>query len=298
MPDTWSHRRLCRVLALSVVSLVLAVSTPSTAAVVVSVAIAPPPLPVYAQPVAPGPGYIWTPGYWAYGPGGYYWVPGTWVLAPFIGALWTPGYWGWGNGVYLWHPGYWGTHVGYYGGINYGFGYFGVGFHGGYWSGDSYYYNRAVTNVNVTNVHNTYVTNVANNRTTRVSYNGGPGGITRQPNAAEHRYESERRIEPNEVQLHHEQMAAGNQAMFASVNHGRPSIAATPEAGAFQHPNVVAASGEHGPSNVRHGQSAPNMAPGHAADAAPHQGRSHGEIDVTLELAKQKQTSTQEAIPS
>src|ERR1700753_2522392 len=40
---------------------------------------APPPLPDYEQPPAPDEGYLWTPGYWAWGGGGgYYWVPGTW----------------------------------------------------------------------------------------------------------------------------------------------------------------------------------------------------------------------------
>src|SRR5208282_1920353 len=61
----------------------------------VSITIAPPFLPIYAQPEIPAPGYIWTPGYWAYGPDGYYWVPGTWILPPAIGLLWTPGYSGW-----------------------------------------------------------------------------------------------------------------------------------------------------------------------------------------------------------
>lgn len=37
-------------------------------AVGVSIRIGPPALPVYPQPICPGPGYIWTPGYWAYGP--------------------------------------------------------------------------------------------------------------------------------------------------------------------------------------------------------------------------------------
>jgi hypothetical protein len=97
----------------------------------VFVSVAPPPLPVYVQPVCPGPGYIWTPGYWAWDPpDGYYWVPGTWVVAPFVGALWTPGYWGWYNGGYVWYAGYWGPVVGFYGGINYGFGYFGVDYAG------------------------------------------------------------------------------------------------------------------------------------------------------------------------
>src|SRR6516162_10997197 len=90
-------------------------------AIGVSINIAPPVLPVYVQPPMPGVGYIWTPGYWAWGDEGYYWVPGTWVLAPAPGMLWTPGYWGWVDGAYIWHTGYWGPHVGFYGGVNYGF---------------------------------------------------------------------------------------------------------------------------------------------------------------------------------
>ena len=97
----------------------------SSAYVAVSVGFAPPPIPVYEQPLCPGAGYIWTPGYWSYGPYGYYWVPGVWVIAPRIGYLWTPGYWGFGNGSYVFHQGYWGPHVGFYGGINYGYGYVG-----------------------------------------------------------------------------------------------------------------------------------------------------------------------------
>ena len=57
------------------------------------------------------------------GGGGYYWVPGTWVQPPRVGVLWTPGYWGFVGGVYAFHAGYWGPHVGFYGGVNYGFGY-------------------------------------------------------------------------------------------------------------------------------------------------------------------------------
>ena len=54
----------------------------------------PPALPDYDQPPPPADGYIWTPGYWGWGPAGYYWVPGAWVEPPYMGALWTPGYWG------------------------------------------------------------------------------------------------------------------------------------------------------------------------------------------------------------
>src|SRR6185437_389995 len=118
---------------------------PAFPAVQVSIIIAPPPLPVYEQPPLPAAGYLWVPGYWAWSDGGYYWVPGTWVQPPRAGLLWTPGYWALANGVYFWHPGYWGPAVGFYGGVDYGFGYDGVGFVGGYWSRNAFYYNRAVT---------------------------------------------------------------------------------------------------------------------------------------------------------
>jgi len=146
----------------------------------VTVGFAPPALPVYEQPVCPGEGYIWTPGYWDYDQDAddYFWVPGTWVLAPEPGFLWTPGYWGWGGEGFLFHVGYWGPVVGFYGGINYGFGYFGEGFEGGRWEGGHFFYNRSVSNVNVTVIHNVYNTRVVNeNRVeNRVSFNGGNGG--------------------------------------------------------------------------------------------------------------------------
>ncbi|MHB8311650.1 MAG: YXWGXW repeat-containing protein, partial [Metallibacterium sp.] len=166
---------------------IVAMPASSFAGVFVSVAIAPPALPVYTQPVCPGVGYLWTPGYWGYGAAGYYWVPGVWVHPPRVGLLWTPGYWGFAGGMYAWHAGYWGPHVGFYGGVNYGFGYGGVGFAGGYWRGGNFFYNRSVMNVNTTVIHNTYNRTVINNTVVnnRVSYNGGAGGIRAVPTAAE-----------------------------------------------------------------------------------------------------------------
>jgi WXXGXW repeat (2 copies) len=122
-------------------ALMLAPQT-AEARVFISVGFAPPAIPVYEQPICPGDGYIWTPGYWQYTDDGYEWIDGQWVLAPYTGALWTPGYWGYGGSGYFWNAGYWGPTVGYYGGINYGFGYFGVGFYGGYWNHNYFFYNR------------------------------------------------------------------------------------------------------------------------------------------------------------
>jgi hypothetical protein len=150
------------------------------AGVFISVNIAPPPLPVYVQPAIPAPGYIWTPGYWAWNGAAYYWVPGAWILPPYVGALWTPGYWGWSGGVYIFHAGYWGRTVGYYGGINYGYGYTGVGYSGGYWHGGGFYYNRSVNHItnHITNVYNRPV---AGGYANRASFNGGPGGVRYAP---------------------------------------------------------------------------------------------------------------------
>ncbi|MGC1780327.1 MAG: YXWGXW repeat-containing protein, partial [Xanthobacteraceae bacterium] len=131
-------------------------SAAPSGAQVASITEAPPELPVYEQPPIPGPGYIWTPGYWDYGAEGYYWVPGTWVLPPAVGLLWTPGYWGWQNGVYIWSAGYWGPRIGFYGGINYGFGYGGVGYEGGRWNNGVFLYNRTVNNFGGVRIANVY----------------------------------------------------------------------------------------------------------------------------------------------
>jgi hypothetical protein len=114
------------------------------------------------------------------------------VLAPRPGYFWTPRYGGWGNGgVYVFHTGYWGTQVGFYGGVNYGFGFGGIGFAGGEWRGGAFAYNTAVVNVNTTVIHNTYINKtVINNmiiiNNTHTSFNGGPNGIAAQPTPQQH----------------------------------------------------------------------------------------------------------------
>lgn len=246
---------------------------PEPAVVDVQVREAPPPLPDYEQPPCPEDGYLWTPGYWAWGGGGYYWVPGTWVSPPRVGVLWTPGYWGFVGGVYAFHAGYWGPHVGFYGGVNYGFGYVGTGFAGGAWVGGAFSYNRAVTNVNVTVVHNTYNTTVINNVTVnKVSYNGGAGGIAAAPSAQERQFAQEQHVAPTPMQQQHVQQAARNPALFAHANGGHPSIAATPRPAAFNAPGVVGARGASAAPPSRPGQ--PNLEqrpPTQAPQEQPHE---------------------------
>ncbi len=211
----------------------------------ISVSFGPPPLPVYTQPMCPGPGYIWTPGYWAWDPAyGYYWVPGTWVLAPFRGALWTPGYWGWdpGRAVFLWHVGYWGPVVGFYGGIDYGFGYPGRGYYGGFWRDNMFYYNRDANRINYYNIHNVYYQRAPRFFRTRCSYNGGDGGINARPDRRDFMAERQRRMGPSNWQDRQEHMARGMPEMRWSQNRGRPRIAATSRPERFMGRGVVRAS--------------------------------------------------------
>ncbi len=207
------------------------------ASVFISVGFAPPALPVYEQPPLPAPGYLWTPGYWAYGDAGYYWVPGVWVQPPSVGVLWTPGYWGLVGGAYGWHAGYWGPHIGFYGGVNYGFGYGGVGFCGGEWRGGVFAYNRAVANFGGVHVTNVYEDRTIVNRTTiinnnHVSFNGG-AGIQAHASAEEMRASNEHHFEPTSNQTEHQNFAARDRSQLASVNNGRPSTTATSNVNAY-----------------------------------------------------------------
>ena len=271
------------------VVMVMVLPAASFAQIGVSITIGPPALPVYEQPPCPAEGYIWTPGYWAYGDDDYYWVPGTWVMAPEVGFLWTPGYWGWGGAAFLFHEGYWGPRVGFYGGISYGFGYFGEGYEGGRWDNGRFFYNRSVNNVNITNIHNVYNTTVINNTTVnRVSYNGGNGGINARPRPEDEAAARERHIAPVAAQTQHVEAARANPELRASANHGKPPIAATPTPGAFRDRAVVPAKEAGAPyhppanrggaeqrGNQQAGRPANNVprppAPAHAKDIQPHE---------------------------
>ena len=234
-------RSLLIAAALFAIPFTLSIAPVASAQVLLSVTVAPPALPVYTQPICPEAGYIWTPGYWSYSDdGGYFWVPGTWVEPPTVGFLWTPGYWGWNSGAYIWNAGYWGPQVGFYGGINYGFGYSGVGYAGGYWRGSNFFYNSRVNNVNVAIVHHVYQRNVVIHNT-HVSYNGGRGGVTARPTAAQERFAREHHTGPTAAQEQHVSAARSDRNQFASANHGRPAVRATERPGEFKSAKVVPA---------------------------------------------------------
>ena len=266
-------------LVLSACALVLgltgtAVPECAVAQISVSITLAPPALPVYEQPVLVEEGAIWAPGYWDYDQeDGYFWVPGTWVQPPEVGLLWTPGYWGWGNGGYAWNEGYWSPTVGFYGGIAYGFGYSGQGYTGGHWQGHQFYYNTAVSQVNVTNIHNTYTQTIVNNTTVnRVSFNGGAGGVTARPSAAEQAAARAPHQPATAVQMQHRQAAMADHALLASVNHGKPQIAATSKPAELNGPGVVKASAAGAPEKTS--KTVVTARPSKTVAAAPAEKRS------------------------
>ena len=214
----------------------------------VSITLAPPPLPDYEQPPMPAYGYIWTPGFWQYGGDGYYWVPGTWVEPPVVGLLWTPGYWGWSGGFYRWNAPYWGAQVGYYGGINYGYGYGGNGYGGGRWEGGRFAYNRSANNfgeVHITNIYNTPIEN--HTPFNHVSFNGGTNGVRMQPTSAQVAVGREQHTQPTQAQAQHFQAAQANPALRQRTNNGVPPIAATSRPGQFAGQGVVPGRGAAGP---------------------------------------------------
>jgi hypothetical protein len=197
----------------------------------VHASIAPPPLPLYAQPPCPEDGYLWIPGYWHYGPMGYYWVPGTWVEPPQAGLLWTPGYWDFVAGIYAFNAGYWSPHIGFYGGVNYSHGYSGSGYDGGQWVGSAFSYNTAVTNINATGVHSTYTQAVVSRgKLSRVSYNGGPGGTRAKATVQERAVAQEPHFTPNPQQQQHAEAAAHNPALAVQRNGGHPTAAMVADA--------------------------------------------------------------------
>jgi hypothetical protein len=230
---TISHRMNFRSLLLAAtifagpLAAVTAVPAVAQVACGISAQTAPPLLPVYAQPPIPEVGYMWTPGYWAYGQVGYYWVPGTWVQPPVVGVLWTPPYWGWSNGAYAFNQGYWGPHVGFYGGVNYGYGYGGSGYDGGRWDGGNFAYNRSANNFGSVNVQNAYEKPLIVNNHTNVSYVGGENGLKAEPTAEERVADNDKHTPLTAEQTRHITAAASDPAFAASHNNGHPALAAT-----------------------------------------------------------------------
>jgi hypothetical protein len=139
---------------------------------------------------------------------------------------------------------------------------------------------------------------VINNTTVnRVSYNGGNGGITARATPEQEAVEKERHIPPVAAQTQHEEAARNDPQQRASVNQGRPPVAATArpgelkgsgavparEAGAPYHPpagngqagrpenNVPRPGGNEAAGHPENNNVPRPPAPTHAKDIQPHE---------------------------
>ena len=72
------------------------------------VAVPGPPAPRYAvMGYAPGPGFVWTEGFYDLRGSGWVWVPGAWRRPPRSGALWVASGWHQEGRGWQFHRGYW-----------------------------------------------------------------------------------------------------------------------------------------------------------------------------------------------
>jgi hypothetical protein len=207
---------------------------------------APPPLPSYEQPTIPAQGYLWVPGFWAWRKSvpDYFWVPGTWVRPPQPGLLWTPPYWSRVDGGYAFHSGHWGEQVGFYGGIDYGYGYTGEGYQGGHWENGAFSYNRAANNLGSLGIANVYDQAVtAEGNAVRVSFNGGRRGTTARPTKDQEALAEAQRVAATAEQQKHFELAAMDRSLYSKQNNGEPGVAATPHAGELDGAGITRSSG-------------------------------------------------------
>jgi hypothetical protein len=77
----------------------------ANAAIVVRVA--PPRAVVETRVPAPGPGYVWTPGYERWDGHAYVWTRGVWVLPPHAHARWEAHRWEHRHDGWYFHEGHW-----------------------------------------------------------------------------------------------------------------------------------------------------------------------------------------------
>jgi hypothetical protein len=67
-----------------------------------------PPAPVVERRIeAPGPDFVWQPGFYRWSGNAYVWVPGRYERAPRARAKWVPGHWAHARGGYYFVEGHW-----------------------------------------------------------------------------------------------------------------------------------------------------------------------------------------------
>lgn len=112
-PSRWLARWLpARWLARASLALALAASACAPAGYYVEydnveTELPPPPPRAEAVPGAPGPDYVWLPGYWYWTGQNYLWRPGAWDLPPAPHHVWVRSGWVRNGRTYRYIPGRW-----------------------------------------------------------------------------------------------------------------------------------------------------------------------------------------------
>ena len=130
------------------------------------------------------------------------------------GYLWTPGYWGWDDGVYCGMPAIGARDVGFYGGVNYGFGYTGDRLRRRLLGSRRFFYNRAVNHIRQRPHHQRLQQDRRQqhhrqSRELQRRQRRHPGAARRRQELAAQR---EPHLQPVSAQLQHEQAARSNPA--------------------------------------------------------------------------------------
>ena len=117
---------------------------------------------------------------------------------------------------------------------NYGYGYFGSGYEGGYWDHGRLYYNREINNFGGRRIQYVYSRPPTHRGfENRTAFNGGTGGIAAQESAQERAAARERHLRPTSLQTQHIRAAGTDPSFRHSVNNGTPAIPATSKPGRF-----------------------------------------------------------------
>lgn len=142
---------------------------------------------------------------------------------PHPGSLWTPGFWAFAGGLYRFTHGTWGPQVGFYGGIPYGHGYDGVGYQGGRWTGNTFFYNRTVNNFGGVHV-TTSTTRPSTISTARASATMAvPAASTGDRMRRRQPICTGRRMAPTPMQMQHLRAAGMVPGAFDAINRGHPA---------------------------------------------------------------------------
>src|SRR4029077_15895701 len=119
-----------------------------------------------------------------------------------------------------------------------------------YWDRGRFFYNRAVNNFGGARIANAFNRPVANRGFSRVSYNGGVGGVRARPTAAQIAATHQFHANATSAQIAHQRTAAASPMLRAAANHGAPPVAATRQAAVLRGPGVTPSAHAFSPANL------------------------------------------------